>query len=172
MSRDQRTPLGAIAQGIAAGLVGTAIFTGFQALTSKLAGGGDSGGGTPRDWSETPEPAQVGQRVAEGVFQADVSPQKHAALLANVTHWVYGTSWGALYGAARETWRPHPLALGPAQGGIVTVADYTLLPLMNLYEPPWRYRAKTLAKDLANHVVYGLAVAGAYQALEAIRHRL
>jgi hypothetical protein len=26
----------------------------------------------PKDWSDTPEPAQVGQRVAEGVFEQDV----------------------------------------------------------------------------------------------------
>lgn len=45
-------------------------------------------------------------------------------------------------------------------------SDYTLLPAMNLYEPPWRYPAKTLARDFATHLVHGLAIAGAYKALD------
>ena len=167
----QRTPLGALAQGLAAGLIGNAIFTGYQLLQSKLASQGEDSGNdeSPSDWSETPAPAQVGQRVVEGVFQTNVSAQDDAELLTQVTHWAYGTSWGALYGLAQETWKPHPLMHGVALTGVVMGVDYTLLPLMNLYGPPWRYPAKTLAKDFANHLVYGLAVAGAYSALDAIR---
>ena len=40
---------------------------------------------------------------------------------------------------------------------------------MHVYEPPWRYTVKKLATDLANHVVYGLAVAGAYRALDRVK---
>jgi hypothetical protein len=168
--RRQRTPLEALARGLVAGALGNAAFTAYQALQAKLGGDeGDASDRPPRDWSEAPEPAQVGQRVAEGVFEADVSPQKHASLLTHITHWVYGTSWGALYGMVQETLRPNPVAHGAALGGVVTATDYTLLPLMHVYEPPWRYSAKTIAKDLANHVVYGLAVAGAYRALDRVK---
>ena len=151
-------------------MLGNAVFTGYQALKSKLTNNGEDSGEDkpPEDWSEAPEPAQVGQRIAEGVFQADLDPARHASVLTNITHWIYGTSWGALYGAVQESWRPHPLVHGAALGGIVTATDYTLLPLMNIYEPPWRYPTTTLAKDLGNHLVYGLAVAGAYRVLDQL----
>jgi hypothetical protein len=35
-----------------------------------------------------------------------------------------------------------------------------------VYQPPWKYPAKELAVDLSYHVVYGLAVAAAYAALD------
>jgi hypothetical protein len=50
-------------------------------------------------------------------------------------------------------------------------SDYTLLPAMHLYKPPWRYPAKTLAKDFANHLVHGLATAAAYRVIDSTRRR-
>ena len=150
-------------------MLGNAVFTAYQTLQAKLGGDDESPDRPPRRWSEAPEPAQVGQRVAEGVFEVDVSPKEHASLLTHITHWVYGTSWGALYGMVQETRHPNPVAHGAALGGVVTATDYTVLPLMHVYEPPWRYPVKKLATDLANHVVYGLAVAGAYRALDRVK---
>ena len=51
----------------------------------------------------------------------------------------------------------------------VMAFDYTLLPAMNLYKPPWRYPATTLAKDYVNHLVFGLSIAAAYRLLDAVR---
>jgi hypothetical protein len=43
---------------------------------------------------------------------------------------------------------------------------------MKLYKPSWRYPPAVLGKDYATHLVHGLAVAGAYRALEpAFTHR-
>ena len=50
-------------------------------------------------------------------------------------------------------------------------ADYTLLPAMKIYKPPWKYPAATLAKDFGNHLVYGFAVAAAYRALDVALDR-
>lgn len=159
--KPRKTPLAAIVQGLCAGAVGNAIFTAYQQLVMN---GGDGESPPPRDWSETPEPAQVGQRVSEGVFEHEV-PLSKAGLVTSVVHWIYGTSWGALYGVIEESVR-QPVASGVALTGAVMASDYTLLPAMKLYEPPWKYPATTLAKDFANHLVHGLAIAGAYRALD------
>jgi uncharacterized membrane protein YagU involved in acid resistance len=92
-------------------------------------------------------------------------PLEKAGVLTQVAHWLYGTSWGALYGVIEESVH-QPLVSGVALTGAVMTSDYTLLPAMKLYDPPWSYPATTLAKDFANHLVHGLAIAGAYHALD------
>ena len=161
--RRKKSPAAAVLQGLAAGAIGNAVFTLYQRFAQ---GGGDEEE-PPREWSDAPPPAQVGQRVAEGVFQHDV-PVEQAGLVTQVVHWVYGTTWGAFYGLVQESVE-QPVASGVALAGAVVVTDYTLLPAMNLYKPPWRYPASTLAKDFGHHLVYGLSVAGAYRALDALR---
>ncbi len=160
-----KTPLAAVAQGLLAGLIGNAIFTGYQMLQAKLASP-DESSEPPKDWSETPEPAQVGQRVIEGVFEKDV-PLEKAGTVGNAVDWIFGTSWGAVYGILEETFH-RPLANAVVLASSVIAVDYTMLPAMNLYKPPWKYPATTLAKDWGNHLVYGLAVAGAYRALDRV----
>jgi len=163
-----KTPLAAVGQGLLAGVIGNAVYTGYQALQAKLLSPDGSSGADeqPRDWSETPEPAQVGQRVVEGVFEKDV-PLEKANAMTNAVHWIFGTSWGAVYGILEETFH-RPLANGLALGSLVVAFDYTMLPAMNLYKPAWEYPPATLAKDWGNHLVYGLAVAGAYRALDGL----
>ncbi|MBA2333100.1 MAG: hypothetical protein H0V94_09955 [Actinobacteria bacterium] len=80
-------------------------------------------------------------------------------------HWVYGTSWGALYGILEESLH-RPVASAVALTSAVMAFYYSVLPAMKLNEPPWKYPAATLAKDCANHLVYGLSVAAAYRALD------
>lgn len=160
-TRPRKSPLAAVVQGLCAGVVGNAVFTAYQEAVLKSGG---ENGEAPRRWSDAPEPAQVGQRVLEGVFHRQV-PLEKAGLLTNVVHWIYGTSWGAVYALIQES-VGQPLASGVALTGAVMTSDYTLLPAMKLYEPPWKYPPATLAKDFANHLVYGLVIAGAYKALD------
>ena len=163
-----KTPLAAVGQGLLAGLVGNAIFTGYQMVQAKFASPdeGDGSSEPPKDWSETSEPAQVGHRVVEGVFEKDV-PLEQAETMANAVDWIFGTSWGAVYGILEETFH-RPLVNAVVLASSVIAVDYTMLPAMNLYKPPWKYPAATLAKDYGNHLVYGLAVAGAYRALDRL----
>ncbi len=58
-----------------------------------------------------------------------------------------------------------PLA-GAAFGTGAWAASYAELVPLGIYQPPWRYPAKELALDLSYHLVYGLAVAGAFAVLE------
>jgi uncharacterized membrane protein YagU involved in acid resistance len=162
-----KTPLAAVGQGLLAGVLGNAVFTGYQALQAKLTSDdGGASGAPPKDWSEVPAPGQVGQRIAEGVFEQDV-PLEQADKVTNTMHWLYGTSWGALYGILEETFH-RPVVSGVAVTSAVIAFDYSVLPAMKLYKPPWKYPATTLAKDYANHLVYGLSVAAAYRALDGI----
>lgn len=167
MNDSRATPLGALGRGVAAGVIGTVIFTGYQTAKSKLASSGSEESGPPARWKDVPAPAQVGKRLAEGVFHRRVT-LRQVPVLTQIMHWGYGVGWGAVYGLVHETFRPHPLVHGAGLGVLVTAADYTLLPAMKLYDPPWEYDPKTLAADLGNHLVYGFAVAGAYRALDRL----
>ena len=159
------TPLGAVARGLLAGAAGTAAMTGWQELAAKLQSSGDEGGGSsepPKDpWEEAPAPAIVAKRVSEGVFHEDV-PAEKIELLTNVTHWGYGTTWGAGYGLVAGTVGRSTLRGGLAFGTGVWLASYAQLVPMGLYEPPWKYPPKELALDLSYHLVYGAATALAY----------
>jgi len=162
-----KTPLAAVGQGLLAGVIGNAIFTGYQALEAKLAGGnGAQPEKPPKNWSETAEPAQVGHRIAEGVFEEHV-PLEKAETMTNVMHWLFGTSWGAVYGIYQETFK-QPVVSGAALATTVMAFDYTVLPAMKLYKKPWEYAPSTLAKDYAKHFVYGFSVAAAYSALDRL----
>jgi hypothetical protein len=164
----RRSPLGALLLGLAAGAAGNAVFTGYQALKARWSGGGESASEEPPpSWEEAPTPARVGRWFVQGVFDRRVS-RAQAPALTRVVHWAYGTSWGGVYGLVHETFHRPAVADGLALGTLVTAADYTALPLMRLYKPPWEYPAKTLAGDLADHAVYGLAVAGAYRLFERV----
>jgi hypothetical protein len=165
MRRPRITPVSALARGLIAGVAGTAALTGLQALEARAKrNDGDGETQAPRDWGEAPAPAQVGQRVAAGVFERPV-PIEHAGALTQVVHWLYGAAWGGVYGLLHESRRTSGVVDGVALGGAVVVADYTVLPAMRVYEPVWRYPASTLAKDLGRHLVYGLSVALAYRLL-------
>jgi uncharacterized membrane protein YagU involved in acid resistance len=81
-------------------------------------------------------------------------------------HWLYGVSWGAVYGVAAGATKPDPLVGGLAFGTGVWGASYAELVPLGVYKPPWKYPPKELAVDLSYHVVYGMTVAVAYAALD------
>jgi len=169
-----RTPLGSVARGLAAGVIGTLCMTAWQELSSKLqaeAQDSVSGPETPTKdpWTEASAPAQVAKRIGEGVFQKKVSPDL-IPLLTNLMHWGYGTGWGSVYGlAAGSARKPQGLRSGAAFGSIVWVMSYVQLVPMGLYRPPWKYPPKDLAMDLSYHLVYGFGVASAYRVLNPRR---
>lgn len=172
-SEDTVTPLGAVARGVLAGVAGTAAMTAWQELSARLQGDGKSDGGdssaADRDpWESAPAPAKVAKRVLEGVFRKPVGPNR-IELLTNVTHWGYGTAWGAVYGLVQGTVRANPVAHGLTFGAGVWAMSYVQLVPTGLYEPPWKYPPKTLALDASYHLVYGLGVGIAHAALGAGR---
>jgi uncharacterized membrane protein YagU involved in acid resistance len=106
----------------------------------------------------------VAKKVSEGVLHKRVV-KRQAPVITNVVHWAYGASLGAAYGLAASRLRTHPLASGAAFGAAVWGLAYAVLSPVGIYEPPWRYPAKTLGVDFSFHVVYGLGVATVYDAI-------
>jgi hypothetical protein len=106
------TPLGGLLRGLVVGAVGTAVMTGYQTLVARLRSSGEREDGPPT-WDDAPAPAQVARRVLEGVLGREV-PAERIGLLTTVTHWTYGTLWGAWYGLVQERAR----APAPAHGAL------------------------------------------------------
>ena len=73
MWQREETPLGALARGLVAGAIGTAVMTVHQEIVSKLStngGSGENGSGSDAQgdpWESAPAPAQVARRYGVGV---------------------------------------------------------------------------------------------------------
>ncbi len=148
------TPLGAVGRGLIAGGVGTGAMTAYQLAVAKARGS---------ESSDTP--AQVAKRIIEGVLQREV-PDERMDMLNNVMHVVYGTSWGPLYGVVQSSVHARSARHGVAFGLLVWATSLIELPAMKLAPPVWEYPPAELLLDVSYHLVYGLATAGAYAALD------
>jgi uncharacterized membrane protein YagU involved in acid resistance len=116
-------------------------------------------------WEGAPAPAQVGKRLVEGLFQVELPPMR-AQLVNNLTHWAYGLLNGALYGIVVGSLPKRRVSYGLPFGASVWAITWSC-PAAKLYKPIWDYDAKTLAKDLVGHLVYGVATATAMRLLSA-----
>ncbi|MFL5962348.1 MAG: hypothetical protein ACJ757_05580 [Gaiellaceae bacterium] len=152
-------------RGVIAGVAGTGAMTAYQLAVAKLQGRPLSTP-VPHRWADAPAPAQVAKKIADALGQGTRLTREDVPLLTNAMHWLYGSSWGALYGVAAGKARPDPVAGGLALGGAVWGTGYAELVPLGIYKPPWSYPPKVLALDLSYHLVYGLAVAIAYAALD------
>jgi hypothetical protein len=152
-------------RGVVAGFAGTGAMTAYQLAVAKLQGKPLSTQ-VPQRWADAPAPAQVAKKIADAVGQGRRFTREDAPLLADVMHWLTGVGWGTVYGAAVGRSAPDPLVAGVEFGTGVWTASYVELVPLGVYQPPWKYPARELALDLSYHLVYGLAVAGAYAALE------
>ncbi len=162
------TPLGAVARGVVAGVVGTAAMTGWQELSARLMSSGDEqdarGEQTepPDPWEQASAPAKLAKRIGEGVFGREVSADL-IPVLTHGMHWGYGTAWGGVYGLlAGSASGGAPVRRGAIFGTGVWALSYVQLVPTGLYEPPWKYAVKDMAMELSFHVVYGVGVAAAF----------
>ena len=143
--------LGGVAKGVIAGAAGTAAMTAAQTAYYKAMGIEGSS-----------MPAEVGKRFIRGMLQRDF-PEEQTGTLNNVMHWLYGTSWGALFGLAAAGRDP---GLGLGFGVTVWAAEQVELPAMQLSPPLWEsFDPRSVAPDLGFHLVYGVATATAYKVL-------
>ena len=166
--RKETSPLGALALGLGAGVVGTAFMTAWQETAARLRRSmrpKHMEEGDP--WKHAPAPAQVGRRVVQVATGRDVPPER-IPLFTNAVHWAFGTTMGGIYGLARSRVRGTAVLQGPLFGLGVWAQSYAALVPMGLYEPPWRYSGKTIAKDISYHLVYGAGTAAGYEALRRI----
>jgi hypothetical protein len=115
-------------------------------------------------WDEASGPGQVGRKL-EKLVSHRPPPDRWARTTTNVVHWATGVGWGLQYGllagkASRRRW-VFGLSLGPA----AWLSSYAILPLVKVYKPIWDYDARTLAKDLSAHMVYGVVTGATFAML-------
>ncbi len=148
------SPLAAVVRGVAAGVGGTVVMTGYQVAVAKL-----------RDSDSSSAPAEVGRRIIEGVFQREV-PEDRMDDLNNAMHALYGTSWGPVYGIAQSSLDLPVVHHGALFGTLVWAASLVELPAMKIAPPVWKTPPLEVALDLSYHLVYGLGVAATFALLD------
>lgn len=116
------------------------------------------------NWSDASAPGQIGRKVAAAVLRRE-PPDRWARATTNAVHLMTGIGWGLQYGALAGKSTKHPLARVLALGPAVWMAGYVVLPLAGVYEPIWKYDAKTLRKDLSAHLVYGMVTGATFASL-------
>ena len=167
--RPRVTPVGAVARGAAAGLIGT------MAMDLWLYGQYRREHGTEpfrewefsadvTDWDKAAAPAQVGRRIVEGLFELKL-PDSRAALTNNVMHWGYSVSAAVGYTMIAASLRRPRTGYGLIFGAGMWGLSYAILTPMHLYKRITEYDAKTLGKDLVAHLVYGMGTAAAVSLL-------
>lgn len=140
----------ALGKGLVAGLAGTAAMTLAQTVGMYL---------------EDREPSDTPAEAVKKVFGLEVRDEAAQERLSNVTHWAYGTSWGAARGMAAAA------GLGPVSASAVHLAAVwgaalLMLPSLDLAPPVTEWPAEQVGTDLAYHVVYAAATGAAYAWLD------
>jgi hypothetical protein len=155
--------------GALGGAVGTAAMDAVLYLRYRR-GGGQQGplewefSSSVKTWDGVSAPGLVGRRLLEGFLGRDV-PDQWARSTQNVMHWATGMGWSAQFGAVAGSAKHRSWAWGLVLGPVVWSTGYVILPLAKIYKPMWDYDAKTLAKDLSAHLVYGVTTGVAISAL-------
>lgn len=172
MAEVRMTPIGAVARGLIAGVVGTAAMDLVWYRRYKR-GGGESGfpawefSSGLDNWDNASAPGKLGKRLYEGFTQRELPP-RYAALTNNVMHWGYGIGWAGLYGVLAGSLRTPSAILGLPFGAGVWTSSYVTLPIAGLYQPIWKYDSATLLKDLSAHLAYGAATAATFALLARV----
>lgn len=167
-TKRQQTPFGAIATGLAAGLVGTVCMDTVRFCRQRRAGGEGNflrwEFARVRNWREAPDPGVVGKRLIEGFTQRKL-PDAAAWPVSTLMHWTYGPSWAVVYGVFEASSAKRHLLYGVPFGALVWATGYAVLPVAGLYEPIWKYDGKTLGDDLTAHLAYGVGTSVAFRVI-------
>lgn len=159
--------------GALGGIAGTLAMDAVWYARYRRAGGQDDPctwelGGGADGWTDVSAPGQVGQAALTAVLGSE-PPRAWAQPTQNAVHWMTGIGWGKMYALA--TGGRGGLLGGLALGSIAWLTSYVVLPPLGIYKPLWQYDAKTLAKDLSAHLVYGTVTAAATGALSGSKKR-
>lgn len=141
----------ALGKGLVSGAIGTGVMTLAQVIEMKVTG---------REASNAPLDA------VRKVLGIEPVNEPAAQRLNQMVHWVYGTQWGAVHGLLAALGVPRPAA---AAGHFAAIwgAALVMLPALGVAPPPARWGKQELLKDAGFHLLYAIAVALAYQALES-----
>ena len=153
-----------VAAGMAAGLVGTLVMTGFMGLWNKagelvkqefedLSGRQQK---EQRGEEEEPSTEKVAADISQNVFQKHLDKDTKKAA-GNVVHYGFGAAVGALYGVLSELYPVVRVGQGTLYGTAVWLgADQLALPALG-YAPPAQERpANEHVYGASAHAVYGV----------------
>ena len=135
--------------GVMSGLVGTAAMTESTMIEMRLRG-------------RPPSPAPA--RAASKVLGVKPEGEKQEKRLGYLTHWAYGTSWGAVRGLFGCLGLPAPAA-SAAHLATVWGGEQVVFPALKLGPPIPKWGAKETAIDLLHHLVYESATSATYELL-------
>jgi hypothetical protein len=143
-----RTVAESTGKGLFAGLVGTAAMTVSSTVEARLRG---------RAASSAPARATA-KMLGIKQFEDDIA----AARFNDLSHWGYGTSWGALRGLLGATGMPARTATALHGAAIYGAAQVTL-PALEIAPPVVFWPKEEIAIDAFHHLVYATATGLAYE---------
>ena len=142
----------AIGRGLVAGVAGTAAMTLSSTLEARLRGRASS-----------TAPARATAKVL-GIrsFDSDLAQ----ARWNDISHWGYGTGWGAVRGLLGASGLS-PRAATVAHGAAIYGAAQVTLPALDVVPPVIFWGLDEVAIDAFHHAVYATAAGLAYAAIES-----
>jgi hypothetical protein len=140
-----------VGKGLLAGLAGTVAMTVSSTIEMKVRG---------REASSAP--AKAAEKVL-GIKEFDnASAEKRFSTLV---HWGYGTGWGIARGVLRTMGAP-PKAATALHYSAIWGGAGVMLPVLDVAPPITMWGGKEIAIDAWHHMVYAVATAVAYEALD------
>jgi hypothetical protein len=139
-----------IGRGLAAGLAGTAAMTVSSTLEARL-----------RHRKPSSAPARA---TAKALGIASFADGIAEARFNDLSHWGYGTSWGAVRGLLGALGLS-PRAATVAHGAIVWGSAQVALPALDIAPPAIFWAPKEIMIDAFHHAAYALAAGVAYELL-------
>jgi len=139
-----------IGKGLVAGFIGTAAMTVSSTVEARLRGRAPS-----------TAPARATAKVL-GIkeFEDDAAE----ARFNDLSHWDYGTSWGAVRGLS-DAVGVSPRVATAAHGAAVYGAEQITLPALDVAPPSLFWGKEDVAIDALHHLVYATATGLAYELL-------
>jgi len=141
---------GSLGKGLVAGFAGTAAMTVSSTLEARL-----------RGRSPSSAPARATAKVLGIASFEDAVAQ---ARFNDLSHWGYGTGWGAVRGLLDAAGLP-PRKATAAHGAAVWGSAQVTLPALDIAPPAIFWPKEEIAIDAFHHGVYALATGIAYQLL-------
>jgi hypothetical protein len=141
-----------VGKGLAAGLAGTAVMTVSSTIEQKL-----------RHRPASTAPADATAKVL-GI--SDFSSPAARNRFSNISHWGYGTGWGAVRGVL-ATLGLGPAAATAAHGAAVWGNEQIMLPALHVAPPITMWGGREVAIDAFHHLVYATSTGIAYELIEA-----
>lgn len=147
-SGDRSTAAAVAAQGLLAGVLGTAAMTTSYGLERRLR----STHGGPLDYDDSTVPSHAAMVVLR-IHTLDARRQHQ---LGALVHWGYGSAMGIARAALGRRLAPRN-ATTAYWVGLMAMTG-VLFPLLGDTPPPWRWRPDVVGTSLVQHAVYAAAV--------------